>query len=56
MEHTEGIIETYISLIPLSLKVFAMFHMRFFYYKHNEEEKYWIIYLSSVAIVIEAPV
>ena len=28
-----------ISLIPLLLKVFAMFQMGLFQYKHNEEEK-----------------
>ena len=39
MEHTAGIIETYISLIPVSIKVFEMFQMRLFYYKHNKEEK-----------------
>ena len=33
-----------------------MFQMRWFQYKHNDEEKKWSIYLSSVSIVIEAPV
>ena len=39
MEHTADIIETDISLIPLLLKVFAMFQMHLFQYKHNEEDK-----------------
>ena len=39
MEHTTGIIETDISLIPLLLKIIAMFQMRLFYYKHIEERK-----------------
>ena len=39
MEHTAGIIETDISLIPLLLKFFAIFQMRLFYSKRNEEEK-----------------
>ena len=37
MDDTAGIIETYISLIPLLLNVFAMFNMCLFQYKHNEE-------------------
>ena len=46
MEHTAGIIETYISLIPSLLKVFAMFQMCLFYYKHNEE---WSV-IEAIAI------
>ena len=38
VDHTAGIIETYISLIPSLFKVFAMFQILLFYYKHNEEE------------------
>ena len=38
MEHTAGIIETYISLRPSLLKGFEMFQMCLFIYKHNEEE------------------
>ena len=38
VENTAGIIETDKSLIPLLLKVFAIFQMPLFYYKHNEEE------------------
>ena len=37
MYHNESIVETDISLIPLSLKFFAIFQMYLFYYKHNEE-------------------
>ena len=37
-ENTEGIIETYISLIPSLLKIFAMFQIRLFHFKHNDEE------------------
>ena len=39
MDNTAYIIETYVVLITLLLKVFAMFQMRLFYYKHNEEDK-----------------
>ena len=38
MEHTASIIETDISSIPSLLKVFAMFQVRSFYDKHNEED------------------
>ena len=38
VDHTEGIIETYISLIPSLLKGFAMYQMPLFYYKHNKED------------------
>ena len=38
MEHTTSNIETYISILPLLLKVFAMFQMRLLYYEHIEEE------------------
>ena len=40
MDHTAGSIETDISLITSLLKVFAMFQMRLFNYKHNEEENF----------------
>ena len=39
VEHTTGIISINISLIPLLSKVFKMFQLHLFYYKHNEEEK-----------------
>ena len=39
MDHTVGIIETDISIIPLILKVFAIFQIFLFVYKHNEEGK-----------------
>ena len=56
VEHTEVITEKYISLITLLLKFFAMFQMRLFGYKRNEEGKKWSLYLSSVKIMIESPV
>ena len=40
MDHTAGIIETDTSLIPSLLKVFAMFQIRLFYYKNNEEDNF----------------
>ena len=55
MEHNVDTIETDILLIPLLLMVFAMFQMRLLWYKHNEEGKKWIRYISSVEIVMEAP-
>ena len=39
MEHAASIIETDISIIPFLSKVFAIFQMRLFNYKHNEEDK-----------------
>ena len=40
MEHNSGIPETNVSPIPSLLKVFEMFQMRLFYYKHDEEENF----------------
>ena len=38
MYHTVDKIDTHITLLPLLLKIFAMFQMRLWYYKENLEE------------------
>ena len=46
MEHTASNIETYISLLPSLLKVFAMFQMRLLHNEHNEHKNF----VESIAI------